>query len=1117
MSVFCDPKRRRQKRVRRAFHAVLVLLIVWCATFFLSVKPANKSQAQPSSVGFIGTALKKGVGEEPGNRLENAAVNTAVNCAQRQPPVFAAMASTPVHKRIFAHVPISLEWAHLSISRSCDVIDVLVPDWITLSERLDGISLDVASADTRSPVLEEIAAKRRVVEVMPRLQVQTLPIASDFSGKMGAPETMEVILRQMLETLSSMRAQGACLDVSQFRDTAVSQNVGFLQLFRSALDSRQMRSCIILSSSEVFQLGQDQLQNFDHVIVKAFYEPWVGSAPVPLAGDAWFSDVVDRVLDVVDPSRLVFALGNFATKWETGVPLPSQLPFGEAMATILEYEAEFSFNSETSGGYAAFSTADGTRQKLWMLDAASLHNQLLKLEARNVQNIGVWSLGFEDPGIWPLLAAEERVKALSSPHLTSVPVNDFVRYSGRGPALRVIESPQVGFRKFDVDSGTGQVISQEYTQYPRPYLIERYGRLAPNELVLTFDDGPHAEYTSRVLDVLRDTQTPAVFFALGQSVMAEPEVLKRALSEGHEIGAHSFSHPRMDLISQARTAFEHDLTDRIIASSIGHHTILYREPFLRSGGPTSASRVPPLEYVQARGSIIFGMDIVPKDWTGISAAQIANYVIEEVIAGNGNVILLHDGGDRREASVEALPVIIETLKSLGYEFTTASKVLGLSQSTLMPEAKGYLQTFDRLSFTFASGTLSLVSIVFWTVLLIGVGRAAIILCLATVRRRHKILSSMENPKVAVIIPAFEEQESVANCIESVLASTYRNIEIVVVNDGSMDNTLNEVLKFKHRQNVRVILQPNQGKWAALNRALSTLDAEIAVCIDADTQVERDAIGKLAEHFANPKIGAVAGKVMVGNRVNLLTRMQALEYITSQNFERRAFDAINGILVVPGALGAWRVSALRRVGFFSDETMTEDADVTMAISRAGYRIVYDERAIAQTEVPDSVRGLMAQRLRWSLGMFQAAWKHKRALREGRSVGCISIPDMFVFGYLFPLLAPIVDILVLVLLYQYLQGEWIGDVGSAQTLLSPSLIWAYLALPLAELMISLFAVISDRRANCSLLWVWPLQRLFYRPILYFTVYRALLRAISGSLAAWGRSKRKGNDFLLLEKTV
>jgi len=163
-------------------------------------------------------------------------------------------------------------------------------------------------------------------------------------------------------------------------------------------------------------------------------------------------------------------------------------------------------------------------------------------------------------------------------------------------------------------------------------------------------------------------------------------------------------------------------------------------------------------------------------------------------------------------------------------------------------------------------------------------------------------------------PAHNEESVIVQTVNSVLHSDLKDLHIIVVNDGSADRT-GELLdtNFSRDPRVRIIHQVNRGKAAALNLAMSLADTEIVVTIDADTEIEPDAIGKLIRHFSDPKVGAVAGNVKVGNRSRWLTRWQALEYITSQNMEKRAFDLLNCITVVPGALGAWRKKAIEAAG------------------------------------------------------------------------------------------------------------------------------------------------------------------------------------------------------------
>src|SRR5205814_4097565 len=219
-----------------------------------------------------------------------------------------------------------------------------------------------------------------------------------------------------------------------------------------------------------------------------------------------------------------------------------------------------------------------------------------------------------------------------------------------------------------------------------------------------------------------------------------------------------------------------------------------------------------------------------------------------------------------------------------------------------------------------------------------------------------------------------------------------------------------------------LTKPNSGKAEALNYGLQHVDRseEIFVGIDADTVIARDAISLLVPHFVDPKVGAVAGNAKVGNRVNLWTRWQALEYITSQNFERRALNVLGAVSVVPGAIGAWRTSAVRALGAYHTDTVAEDADLTMALLRSGYRVEYEDRALAYTEAPVNANGLMRQRFRWSFGILQAVFKHREVFARKGVLGWIALPNIIVFQILLPLVSPFIDIMFTVgALWYYVQ--------------------------------------------------------------------------------------------------
>ena len=270
--------------------------------------------------------------------------------------------------------------------------------------------------------------------------------------------------------------------------------------------------------------------------------------------------------------------------------------------------------------------------------------------------------------------------------------------------------------------------------------------------------------------------------------------------------------------------------------------------------------------------------------------------------------------------VAALPVLIDTLRDRGYTIVPVSALLGKTTADVMPPLTFWQRVRaipDSLAFSALDIIGTAIVIVFFigdilmSARLILVGMLAII---DRLRKPRREASAGFNPRVAVLIPAYNEEKVIVRTIRSVLNSDYPNLHVIVIDDGSSDRTA-EVAAAAYAQEIKagrvqVLTKENGGKAAALNYALDRIHEEIYVGIDADTVIAPDAISKLVPHFEDPRIGAIAGNAKVGNRVNLWTRWQALEYITSQNFERRAMDLFHIVTVVPGAIGAWRTAAVK---------------------------------------------------------------------------------------------------------------------------------------------------------------------------------------------------------------
>ncbi|MFX1535962.1 MAG: glycosyltransferase family 2 protein, partial [Promethearchaeota archaeon] len=208
------------------------------------------------------------------------------------------------------------------------------------------------------------------------------------------------------------------------------------------------------------------------------------------------------------------------------------------------------------------------------------------------------------------------------------------------------------------------------------------------------------------------------------------------------------------------------------------------------------------------------------------------------------------------------------------------------------------------------------------------------------------------PLVTVIVPAYNEEKAIGKTAETLLRLSYPNKEIIIVDDGSTDRTLEVARSYAKGDLVKVVKKPNGGKWDALNSGIKESKGKFIVCIDADTLLDQNAIQRLIKHFNDPKIAAVAGNVKVGNRSSILTKLQALEYIVGINLHRRTEASFQKVTVVPGPIGAFRASILKEIGLFEGDTFAEDADITIRILKAGYKTVFEPRAFGYTEAPKS---------------------------------------------------------------------------------------------------------------------------------------------------------------------
>jgi cellulose synthase/poly-beta-1,6-N-acetylglucosamine synthase-like glycosyltransferase len=272
------------------------------------------------------------------------------------------------------------------------------------------------------------------------------------------------------------------------------------------------------------------------------------------------------------------------------------------------------------------------------------------------------------------------------------------------------------------------------------------------------------------------------------------------------------------------------------------------------------------------------------------------------------------------------------------------------------------------------------------------------------------------------------------------------------------------------------------------------EGEIVVVLDADTIISGDAVSLMVRHFADPNIAAVSGNVKVGNVRNIWTMWQHVEYVTGLNLERRAFDALNCITVVPGAIGAWRKELVAKAGYYKEDTLAEDADITLTFLQQGYKIVYEEGAKAFTEAPEDLKSLLKQRVRWAYGTLQCLWKHRGALfnKSQKSLGFVALPNTWLYQVVFQSLSPLTDIL-------FFLGVICGN--GTETVLT------YIIFFLIDFVVTCYAFRLEKESLKPLAGLF-IQRLVYRQLMTYVVYKSILSALRGVKVGWNKLNRLGN---------
>ncbi|WP_312633389.1 bifunctional polysaccharide deacetylase/glycosyltransferase family 2 protein [Streptomyces noursei] len=613
-------------------------------------------------------------------------------------------------------------------------------------------------------------------------------------------------------------------------------------------------------------------------------------------------------------------------------------------------------------------------------------------------------------------------------------------------------------------------------------------------VVLTFDDGPDPTWTPKVLATLERHHVPATFFLVGTGVATHPDLVARMAKDHDELGLHSFTHPYLPSLPGWQRNLEMREDQLAVAGAAGVTSNLFRPPYSSGADAVGNADWATMRQLGKQGYLTVLVTQDSEDWQKPGVKTIVRNATPP--GSTGQVVLFHDAGGDRAQTVAALDTLIPRLKARGYRFQTVSQAFHLADANL-PSSTGEHLLGVGLLWLLKGAVWGLdgLDMLLLVAGLLGILRAVISMIAAARHRREarKAWGAPVTEPVSVIVPAYNESAGIEATVRSLVASDHP-VEIIVVDDGSSDGTA-DIVEALGLPGVRVIRQQNAGKPAALNTGIAAASHEIVVMMDGDTVFEPDAVRHLVQPFADPGIGAVSGNAKVVNRRGLLGRWQHIEYVVGFNLDRRLFDLARCMPTVPGAIGAWRRAALVRVGGVSEATLAEDTDLTMAIWRDGWRVVYEEKAIAWTEAPASLGALWRQRYRWCYGTLQAMWKHRGAARQSGAAGTFGrrgLLFLLLFQVLLPLLAPLVDVLSV---YGLIFLDPVHVL----------LLWC--SFLLVQVVTGTYAFRLDGE-RLGPLWSLPFQQFVYRQLMYLVVVQSVATALSGSRLRWQRMERYGS---------
>src|SRR5205809_913742 len=975
--VFSDPTGKRWPRLRLTLLIAGVLFFLGTVVFVQTLFVTPKMNV-PFSLRQLKGQLKALQKQNPADQLSPSSLLWQKFAQARQAArKLAGAAPAPSPRKLSAKKSPNNEvrlafygngdpYSYASLEEHAGQITHLCPEWMTVIDGLGDLQID---GDTR---LSKLTANKGIA---------LLPLLTNLVGDTWEPEAIENLahgpaqrqdrfIQRVLSVLRNAKAAGVVVDWQQIDPAYKKDITGFIDKCADALhdDNKELWLCV-QPNQELDYIDFEALgDNVDRFVAMLFDETSDTDPPGPLASRSWFEGWLHSLLEDADTKQWIVAIGSYGYDWTIGGKKAEMISFSEAMRRANDAEIK---SAEVRGPayspYFYFQDED-KEHAVWFLDAVTFLNQLREVRDKKAGGFALYRLGSEDPAIWDALNVSRDFKfATANPSsggldnqtrqaLELIKSADTITDVGDGEIVTVDEDRTDGRRKLAVDA-EGH-LTAKYVRFAEFPTLYHQGAGGEHQVAITFDDGPDPRWTPKILDILKAASVKAAFFLVGVNAERYPNLVRRIVNEGHEIGNHTYYHPNLALCWPEHIRVELNATQLLLETITGRATTLFRPPYAADSSPTQLSALTPLKIAEDLNYLIVLESIDPQDWSKPGADVILQRVKQQ--RRDGSIILLHDAGGDRSQTVEALPRILDWLHKRGDTVVPLSTLLGTTRDALMPVVQNNGQSLTRLVSSTGFRVYHTIEEFLWAFMIVAtalvVVRTLIVILLAYRFRRGPKTNFAE--PVSVVIAAYNEGKVIAETLRTLLATDYKGeIEVVVVDDGSGDATAAEVERAANSEpRVRLLRQENRGKAQALQRGLAAARHGIIVFIDADTQCQRDTLPRLLEPFADARIGAVSGHAKVGNLRTLIARCQALEYTCGFNLDRRAYNRWDCITVVPGAISAVRKDAIDEAGGLSLQTLAEDTDLTLTLHRHRQRIVYVPDAIAWTEAPESVRTL-----------------------------------------------------------------------------------------------------------------------------------------------------------------